>query len=87
MKILGVGCRLKMNAVMFVVTILRTNITKLMQSEKKSDIKAIQQRYVLLVCALAYCDEGVWMSVQFAERDCILYVVVVFNKGMGRGER
>ena len=31
-------------AVMFIVAILRSNITRLMQEDKKSDLKAIQQR-------------------------------------------
>jgi len=35
-------------AVMFIVAILRNNITKLMQTEKKSDLKAIQQSQTLI---------------------------------------
>jgi len=35
-------------AVMFIVTILRTNITKLMQTGKKSELKAIQQSQTLI---------------------------------------
>eukprot|EP00026_Physarum_polycephalum_P015503 Phypoly_transcript_16203.p1 GENE.Phypoly_transcript_16203~~Phypoly_transcript_16203.p1 ORF type:complete len:285 (+),score=75.31 Phypoly_transcript_16203:80-856(+) len=35
-------------AVMFIVAILRSNITRLMQEDKKSDLKAIQQSQTLL---------------------------------------
>jgi hypothetical protein len=35
-------------AVMFIVAILRSNITRLMQEDKKTDLKAIQQRYLKL---------------------------------------
>lgn len=38
-------------AVMFVVAILRSNITMLMQEDKKTDLKSIQQRYDLHYCS------------------------------------